>query len=149
MSDTPSFMNILNKPAASIEAPKVLPAGRYLCMVDGPYKFNKVGKNETDCVDFNLKPTQPIDVDPNLLAEALNGASLFDRKILLRLFVTEDSAHRLKKFLHEDLGIPLTTFNQMLPEAINKEVIVQLTHRPSSDGTQLFQEVKKTEPKVV
>jgi hypothetical protein len=141
----PSFMELLNKPAADIEEPKILPAGRYLCIVDSHKFVENVGKNSTNCVDFSLSPRQAIDVDPHLLSEALNGAALADRKIFYRMFVTPDSVYRLKKFLHEDLGVPLTTFNQMIPEAMGRQVIATLSHRMSPDSTRVFQDVKKTE----
>jgi hypothetical protein len=141
----PSFSDLLSKPAAEIEEPKVLPVGRYLCIVDS-YKFvENFGKNNTNCVDFTLSPRQAIDVDSHLLSDALNGAALADKKIFYRMFVTPDAVYRLKKFLHEDLGVPLTTFNQMCPEAMGKQVIVTLAHRMSPDSTRVFQDVKKTE----
>ena len=144
MSDI-SFQDILSKPADYIKAPVALPVGTYLALVDGQPEFAKVGQNNTDCVNFNLKPIQPQgDVDQKQLLEALNGQSLQDKKIRHRLFVTPDSAWRLKQFLAEHLGIPVTNLGAMIPEAMGKQVMVTLGHQASQDGTQVYQVVKST-----
>jgi len=140
-----SFADILNRPADEIEAPKALPVGTYLCIVDGQPEFAKIGKNNTDCVNFNLKPVQPgPDVDQKALQDTLNGQSLSDKKIRHRLFVTPDSAWRLKQFLNEHLGVPVTNLGAMIPEAMGRQVMVTLGHQASDDGTQIYQVVKAT-----
>ncbi len=141
-----SFQDVLNKPAADVKPPEPLPPGTYLCLVDGPGEFGKIGKNQTDCINFKLKPMQAQgDVDPGTLQQSLNGASLQDKTIRHRLFITEESVWRLKQFL-EHLGIEEGTksLGEMIPEAQGKQVIVTLGHRASEDGTQVFQEVKGT-----
>lgn len=140
-----SFMDILNKPIDEIEAPKALPIGTYLCLVDGQPEQTTIGKNNTPCINFNLKPVQAgADVDRNELTKTLNGASLQDKKIRHRLFVTPDAAYRLKQFLIDHLGIDPKPISQMLPEAMGKQVYITLAHRSSDDGTQVFNEVKGT-----
>lgn len=140
-----NFQDILNKPIDQIEAPKALPVGTYLCLVDGQPEQTTIGKNNTPCYNFSLKPVQAQqDVDQGQLAENLNGASLQDKKIRHRLFITQDAAWRLKQFLVEHLGITPKPIIQMIPEAMGKQVMVTLGHRPSEDGTQIFQEVKAT-----
>jgi hypothetical protein len=150
MSDTyvaPSFEEILNRPVADVDEPKLLPVGKYLCIVDGFPKFEKVGRNQTDSVNFTLTPMQAIDVAPGALAEALNGATLHSKKIYFRQFITEDSLYRVKNFLC-DLGIPPTTLREMFSEVGGRQVVITLGHRPSLDGTRLFHDVKRTEPAV-
>lgn len=142
-----SFQDILNKPAAEIEAPKPLPVGTYLALVDGQPEFNKIGKNNTDCVEFKLKLAQAgDDVDQAILLEQLKGKPLSEKSIKHRLFITEDAVWRLKKFLVEDLGIEEGTrgLGEMIPEAMGKQVYVTLGHRPSDDGKQIYMEVKDT-----
>lgn len=141
-----SFTDILNKPATEIEAGKPLPVGTYLCLVDGQPEHKTMGKNNTDCFEFNLKPMQAqADVDQQALLENLKGKSLSDKKLRHRLFVTEDSLWRLKKFL-EDLGIELGSrgLGECIPEAMGRQVMVAVGHRASEDGTQVFMEVKNT-----
>lgn len=142
-----SFTDILNKPAAAIEPPKPLPVGTYLAIVDGPGELAKIGKDQTDCVNFKLKlmQAQP-DVDQGALQEALNGASLADKSVRHRLFITQASVWRLKQFLVEHLGIDDTgkSLGELLPEAPGRQVMVTLGHRASDDGQQIFTEVKGT-----
>jgi hypothetical protein len=145
MTNIDTFAGLLSQSATNIEEPKVLPPGKYLCVVDRNYEHLQVGNKNTDCVDFTLVPHQAIDVDARFLDEALNGAPLSSKKISYRMFVTQDSAYRLKKFLQEDLGVPLTTLGQMLTEIGGRQVIVTLAHRSPPDSTRVFQDVKKTE----
>lgn len=145
-----NFQDILSKPSASIEAPKALPVGTYLCIVDGQPEFAKIGKNQTDCINFSLKPVQAQgDVDQTQLQAALNvnGAisALADKKIRHRLFVTEDSVWRLKQFL-DNCGVEegSKSLGERIPEVMGKQVLVTMGHRASEDGTQIFGEVKAT-----
>jgi hypothetical protein len=150
MSDTyavPSFAEILDRSVVDIDEPKLLPEGKYLCIVDAFTKFEKIGKNNTNCVNFTLTPMQAIDVEPGALAEALNGATLHSRKIFHRMFITEDAAYRLKNFLC-DLGIPPTNLREMISEVGGRQVKITLAHRPSLDGTRMYHDVKRTEPAV-
>jgi hypothetical protein len=143
-----SFQDILHRPIEEIRDPVPLPVGKYLCIVDGQYKFEKAGTKETDCVDFNLQPIQVVDgVDQDQLAAALNGEALRDKRIRHRMFITPDSAYRLKRFLIDDLGIAPTTLWQMLSETPGKEVIVKITHQPSKNknSTTVYANVESTE----
>lgn len=144
MSDM-SFTDILDMPADDIKAPQALPVGTYLGIVDGQPEFTKVGQKQTDAVDFNIKPLQAQqDVDQKQLAESLDGSTLPDKKIRYRVFVTPDSKHRLLKFLKDDLGIPVSTLRQMIPEAMGKQVMVKLSHQASADGTTVYHQVQST-----
>jgi hypothetical protein len=137
-----SFAEILNMQAKDIKTPQALPMGTYLSMVMEQPQFAKAGVAETDCVDFSLKPLQAQgDVDPKQLAEVLNGEALSDRRIKHRMFVTDRSKHRLKKFLVDDLGLDENnSVRQLISEAINRQVYVKLTHQPSKDGSAVVYE---------
>ena len=140
-----SFQDILQMPIDEIKEPTALPTGTYLTIVDGQPEFAKVGQNQTDCVVFNLKPLEPMqDVDRKLLAESLNGAPLSDKKIRHRLFVTNESKHRLKRFLVAHLGLEGTNFAQMIPEAMGHQVYAKISHQSSQDGTTVYQNVAST-----
>lgn len=146
-----NFQDILSKPAANIEPPKPLPVGTYLCIIDGQPEFAKIGKEQTDCLNFKLKPIQAQpDVDQTALQEALvvNGApsALGDKSIRHRLFITEASIWRLKQFLVDHLGIEQGTksLGELIPESQGRQVLVTLGHRASDDGQQVFTEVKAT-----
>lgn len=143
-----SFQDILKTPIGDIEAPKALPVGQYLGMVDGQPEYIKVGQNQTPAVNFTIKVLQAVKVDEKQLADNLNGASLQDKKIRHRLFVTKDAAFRLKQFLVDHLGIepssPRQPLEQLVPEAMGKQVIVDLGHQSGSDGTSIYNVVKAT-----
>ena len=140
-----SFQDILHKPIEEIRDPVPLPMGKYLCVVDGQYKFDNAGPKQTDCVDFNLMPVQAVDVDPNQLARALNGENLSDKRIRHRMFITPDSAYRLKRFLLNDLGIAPTNIFQMLSETSGKQVIVKITHQHSKTSDAVYMNIESTE----
>lgn len=146
-----TFAEILNKKASSIEPPKPLPVGTYLCIVNGQPEFGKIGKNNTDHVDFPLKFIQAdTDVDQTAMQEALQQKdgtykSLQDYKQNLRFFLTEDSLWRIVKFLNEDLGLdPNKSLGQLIPEAMGKQVYVSFGHRASEDGSRVFMDPKGT-----
>jgi hypothetical protein len=88
-------------------------------------------------------------VDDKQLEEYLNGSALSEmRPIRHRLFLTRDSKYRVKQFLVDHLGIHFdekkTTLGQAIPEAMGKQVVVELGHQASQDGTQVFNIVKST-----
>jgi len=141
-----NFQDVLNKPATDVKPPEPLPPGTYLCIVDGPGEFAKIGKNQTDCINWKLKPMQAQpDVDQAALTQSLQGKTLQEKTIRHRSFITEESVWRLKEFLSH-LGIEegSKTLGEMIPEAPGHQVLVTVGHRASEDGTQVFQEVKST-----
>ena len=142
-----SFQDILNKPAADIEAPKPLPVGTYLCIVNGQPEHKQMGKNNTDCFEFNLQFLQAgQDVDQQALLETLKGKNLNERSLKHRLFVTDDSVWRLKEFLVDDLGIEQGTrgLGEMIPEAMGRQCYVTIGHRAGEDGKQIYMDIKDT-----
>lgn len=140
-----SFQEILDMPIDEIKDPVALPPGTYLCLVDGQPEFEKIGKNQTDCVVFSLKPLQAgPEVDQRLLDEALDGSQLQDKKIRHRVFLTWESKHRLKKFLINDLGLEGTNFRQLIPEAMGRQVWAKIVNTPSQDGSTLYANVSST-----
>lgn len=139
-----NFTDILNKPASAIEAPKPLPQGTYLCMVNGQAEIKKIGQKETLAAIFQLKPLQPQeDVDASALSEQ---GGIGERTIRHTLFLTEDAAYRAKEFL-DHCGLDVedgSTLGQLIAQTPGKQLLVQVGHRPSQDGTQLYLDIKKT-----
>ena len=144
MSNT-DFQDILNKPVGDIERPKPYPVGSYVAIVEGLPKFEKVGENQTNCADFTLKLLQPgEDVDKLALMETpINGKS-----IRHRVFLTEDSLWRAKKFLVDDLQIDdeggRKSLTQLLNEAPGRQVMITIRHRPAKDGSVVYSEIAQT-----
>ena len=141
-----SFADILGMPLNQIETPKALPVGTYPCIVKGQPEITQIGPNKTDCVIFNLEPVQAgTDVDQSQLREVLNGEALLDRKIVHRMFVTDKSKHRIKKFLADDLGIDGTfSLRQSINEAMGRQVYVKLIHEPAKDGSAVYENIAST-----
>jgi hypothetical protein len=141
-----SFTEILDMQAKNVKAPQALPMGTYLCIVEGVPIIGTAGEKGTDCVTFSFKPLQvQDDVDQKQLAEVLNGDALPDRRITHRMFVTNKSKHRLKKFLVDDLGLDENnSLKQLISEAPSRQVLVKLTHQPSKDGSAVYENVAST-----
>jgi hypothetical protein len=140
------FQDILNKPLGDIDRPKPYPVGSYVALVEGLPKFEKVGENQTQCVDFTLRfLSEREDVDKLALMEAggING-----KTIRHRVFLTEDSVWRAKKFLVEDLGIDdeggQKRLSQVINEAPGRQVIITIRHRPAKDGSVVYSEISQT-----
>jgi len=135
-----AFADILNKPSGEAPKPQALPSGTYLTVVDGPFKSNKVGKDQTDTVDFSLKVLQVMEANAEEAAAIPDGIP--GKTIFARFFITDAALYRLDEFL-EHLGIEKgLPYKQALAECPGKTVVVNLGQRPSSDGTRMFNEVK-------
>lgn len=148
-----NFNDILNRPVEAIEAPKPIPVGTYLALINAQPIFAKIGKNQTDCVNFPIIFQQPQDdVDVAALNESLARAdgvskSLSDVKSNIRQFLTEDSLWRVKAFLVDHLGIEETgkTLGQMIPEAMGRQVLVTVKHRlTDGDNPQVMMDIAGT-----
>jgi len=139
----PNFAAILDQPVdAAANRPKPLPAGAYLCIVDGIPRFDKSKQKQTDFVEFSLQVVQPQgDVDAEALT-AMGGAG--GKKLRTTFYLTEDAVWRLDKFL-EDLGLDKGgSRKQTISMAPGRQVIAVVTHRASPDGTSVFAEVNST-----
>lgn len=140
-----NFQDILNRPMDDIEAPVPLPPGTYLCIIDGQPVIAKLGKNETPAATFNLKFMQPgQDVSQQALIDALKGKTLPDRTIKHTFWITEDAAWRLKQFLKDHLGIEATNLAEALNQSMGRQIYVNIGHRASDDGSQIYMDVKST-----
>jgi hypothetical protein len=139
-----SFEEILARTSNEVERPKPYPVGTYLCMVDGPAQFGKVGQNQTDVIDFNLKINQPIeDVDQQAVAD-MGGVA--GKRTRVRFFLTEAAIWRLDDFLINHLGIDDAGIStkERIAMAPGRPVLATIKHRTSPDGAQVFAEVGST-----
>lgn len=134
------FADILNRASGEAARPQTLPRGTYMTVVNGPFRSQKVGQDQTDTVNFNLKIVQVLQVD-DAEAAAIEGG-LPGKEIFARFFLTEKALYRLDEFL-DLLGIPKgTPYKQALAEAPGKSIVVNLGIRPSDDGTKFYNEIK-------
>ncbi len=142
-----SFQDILDKPSDQIKAPEALPVGSYLCIVNGPGEFVKIGKNNTDALKVTFKPLQAQpDVDQERLSEVLDGSSLPDKSINTNFFITDAAVYRLKDFIIGALGVdegnPPRKLRELIGEIQGKQVLVNVGHRPSDDGKTVYMDIK-------
>lgn len=141
-----TFGSILDRPASSIEKPKPLPQGTYICIVKGLPKEGKA-KTGTEFYEFNLEITQPLE---DVSAEAIEACGgVIGKKIPRATFyITEDSLWRLTKFLGDDLELDLTdkSVRQLVSETMGKQVVASVRHKPSDDGKNVFAELADTAP---
>lgn len=136
MNDTPNFMDILDKPADSIEAPKPLAVGTYLGIISAPHSEKEVGANKTKFVSWPVKLIQPqSDVDVAALNESLTSKdgtvkSLSEVKMNYDMALTDNSAHIVLDWLENTLGIDKSgkTMRQMLAETVGKQMLVTVKH---------------------
>lgn len=148
MTTNASFQSILDRPSSATEKPKPLPVGTYLAMVKGLPEEGESTQKKTPFVKFTLQFLQAAeDVDEEALTEVLKGKALSDKTTGHTLYITEDAAWRLGKFL-DDLGIDdqngTVSFRQRISSAPGRQVMIALKHRASDDGENVFAEIKST-----
>jgi hypothetical protein len=141
-----SFKEILDMKLEEIKSSQALPTGTYRCVVWGQPEIGQVGKNQTNCVTFTLKVLQAEnDVDETQLADVIDGGALSNRTITHRMFVTDRSKYRIKKFLVDDLGLdPINSLRESINAAMGKQVLVKLTHQTGQDQQTIFENVLST-----
>ena len=132
------FSKLLSKQANAIEKPKPMPIGHYIAVNQKLPDFKGIGKNETPGAVFALvilAPTEDVDQDQLKEYGEIKGKS-----VNYTQWLSEASEFRAKEELKNAFDIEETgkTLGQMYNETINKQVLVEITHEPSQDGTEMF-----------
>lgn len=124
-----NFTDILNKPAETIEKPKIRPPGTYLCIVNGPHKQKEVNDKPVISITFKTMQAQE-DVDQTELAAAGGVGNTLVQDFFLTTNDGNDNSWGLLNFLENHLGIEKTgkSLAQMLAEAPGKQVLVSFAH---------------------
>lgn len=139
-----TFEDILNTPVSSVEKPKPRPVGTYVGIIAKPPTIEKVGKNETLAAKFEAKLVSPgPDVDADALRES---GGIGERPVRFNMFLTKDALWRLKEFLGA-LGLDTEgseSIGQLLPQTVGRQAYFKIKHRPSQDGTELYEELDST-----
>lgn len=141
-----TFGSILDKPSISIDKPKPLPTGTYVCIVKGLPRQDKSKQKGTEFVEFNLEIVQPLQ---DVSEEAIEAAGGVVGKTIRGIFyLTDDSLWRLKKFLVEDLELEELdkSLRVLLSETPGKQVVASVKHEPSQDGKSVFSRLDSTAP---
>ncbi len=132
------FSSILDKPADSVEAPKPIPQGQYVAIVQGLPEQVESSQKKTPGLKFQFRITAALsEVDEDVVGKVVNHT----------YWLTEESAFMLTQFL-ENAGIELAgkTIGTATDEVPNREVVISIRHRPSPDGQRIFAEVSGTAP---
>jgi len=141
--NTPNFSSILDAQASTIEPPKNLPAGSYVCVVNGRHETGESSQKKTPYVRFELKPTEAIDVDQEDLEEA---GGFGDKSIRADFYLTVP--YRLREFL-EHCGIEAEgrTLREMLDDAPGQTVVATIRQESANDGSnRIFTRLSRTSP---
>lgn len=147
----PSFSDILNKTAESIERPPLPPKGTYVFVVNGQPKDNK--RKEYEVLDFSLKGVRPTeDVDSDDLKAYGSPANIIVRKSFL--FNTEDEAafkrteFNLREFLMTHLGMDGSlSLKELITMANGKQCLGVIDYRPDQENPEvMYVDLKRTAP---
>jgi hypothetical protein len=151
-----TFQSILDMPVSEVERPKPIPAGSYVCLVQGQPRLDKSAKKQTDFCEFTLKFLEPMnDVDEDALLAFLTNRDGSKKKLAditktVTFYLTEASIYRLKDFLGH-CGIDIeqaeadgASLAQLIAEAPGQQVVAHVTHSPSDDGTAVYANIKST-----
>jgi hypothetical protein len=135
-----NFTDILNTPMSDIAKPKPRPVGTYVGVVTKAPEIKKIGQKETLAAIFDVKVISPgPDIDASELAAA---GGIGERHLRVTQFLTEDALWRLKNFLLalglEDDG---SSIGKLLAETPGRQALFKIKHRPSQDGSELYEEV--------
>lgn len=134
------FAALMNKPVeAAVKAPTA-PAGHYLATVIG-HEFGVSSKKNTPYCRFNfaLLAAQD-DVDEEALEAAGGQEFLNTRRLRADFYLTEDAMYRLREFLEDalDLNCSGRNFDEVVPEAANLQLLIEVTHTMSDDGSSTY-----------
>jgi len=146
MSNT-NFQDILNRPSEEIKPMPTLPLGSYHTVVIGLPEQGESSKKKTPQLKFTHKIIAPLDdVDPDAITEfEAEGETITGQEIENIFYVTPKSANMLKEFII-NCGVDLAgkTMAEGLDEIPNSEVIINIKHEQSDDGTRTFSKVGRT-----
>lgn len=146
--NAPNFSSVLDKPSSAIQKPKPFPVGSYIGVVKGPPKIDKSTKKQTEYSEYTIQVTQALsDVDEEALAAF---GDIGQKTVRATFYHTDDSIYRLAEFLDhcdiprkDDNGEDLTT-RQRIPLVPNCTVGINIIHKVSDDGENVYANVNKT-----
>jgi hypothetical protein len=143
----PNFSDILSRKSSEIKAPKPLPPGSYVWLIEGQPRFDRSTKQQTDFVEFTCRCLQPQgDVDQAALQEAGGAQNKTQR---LTFWLTDEAVYRLSNkdgtgFL-EQLGLTGSeSIGEKISMAPGRQFVGHIRHKASQDGTRIFAEIGQT-----
>lgn len=140
------FKHLLKVKTSSLEAPKPLPAGSYLCTIRSAAELGTSrGEKQTPFAAITYHPIQAMDdVDQEQLQEVTAKRSLDKFKFKQQWWLTEDSIYRLGQHLSEHLGIDTSAgdMDEHLAQIQGCNVIVHIGQKMLDDG-QVINEITR------
>lgn len=130
------FAALMSKPVDEAEKPKAAPAGTYLATIVG-HEFGTSSKKNTPFCRFNFQLLAPQnDVDADALEEVGGSDFLNTKRMRTEFYLTDDAMYRLREFLEDALELNCAgrNFDEVIPEAVNQQILVNITHSLSEDG---------------
>lgn len=132
------FRILLQKPIDSVEKPKAMPAGTYHGKIS-KYEPLESKEKRTPYIRFYIDVLAAgDDVD----AAQLEGVKL-QRQVRKDYFLTDDALWRFKEFMESCFDTTGRSFHELLPNVNGQSVILEITQRPSQDGSELYNDVGK------
>lgn len=151
-----NFNEVLNKTAASIERPPIVPVGTYRAVVTKIPSIDTTGDGKWDTCDFQLRllsAEEDVDQDDLKAYGGLNQASVIRHNFM---FNKEDEAafnrtlYNLKRFLLEHLqveGNDDTSVKELLDASVNHQCLVFVKWRADKNDPEIqYAQVGKTAP---
>lgn len=149
----PTFESILDTETSAVERPRPMPAGTYDVIVKGMYETGESSQKKTPFVRFTYGfVAAGEDVDEEELKDILTNKEgavtpLTEKTIKDTYYTTPDALFRLTDVL-TNMGLDMEadglTIRNALAETPNCSLRIQVGHRASDDGEQIFAEVKRT-----
>lgn len=143
-----TFEEILNKPARDILPPQPLPVGTYLGVIEPQYEIKKAG--ETDVIEYKIRLLQAMD-DVDSTAAATFPGGIMGTIRRYTLWGTNDPSkietvrYYMKKFFVDTLDLNEDfELKQMVPEAVGRQLLVTIHHKPIKDGSRMVDEISAT-----
>ena len=134
------FAALMNKPVEEAVRPPTAPAGHYLAGIVS-HEFGTSTKKGTPYCRFNFQLlAAQDDVDEEIL-EAAGGVEFLNKKRMrYEFYLTDDAMYRLREFLEEALELNCSgrNFDEVVPESANMQVIVEIVHTLSDDGSETY-----------
>lgn len=145
-----SFEEIMKMPSTEIKAPQAYPTGTYHCIIPGPPTPGKSSKVGTPYLRFEFKILSPQkDVDAKQAAEQ----QVVGKIISNDYYITDQATYRCVEMLVDSCGIPQfaddgktqpRAFEELVADAPNRQLLVNIRHDTSDDGKRTFHKVHST-----
>lgn len=134
---TSDFQKLMNVPIDEIKPPPTLPPGTYEGIATS-FEFGESSQKKTPYVQIHCQPTSPgDDVDMADYNDADPPIDLSKKQFRTNFYLTENAYFMLKNFLEsfEDVTTKGRTLDAVMPEIVNKPILMEIDRNPNNDGS--------------